>query len=106
MATREIVETLGAEINELSSTLAQLSENPNRTVSAVSAHLLFLLSLAVRKIAFGPNEWAKVDDDAVVVSTEAMQEANSAAAGVRNGDDAIALAETVMSAISAIEALE
>lgn len=106
MATNENVASLGEEIRTLSANLARLAESPNRTISAVSTHFSFLLSLAVRKVAFGPNEWLKVPDEAVAEAIEAIQVANGQAAEVADGEGAMAFAGAVTDAINSLEALQ
>ncbi len=106
MATNENVALLGEEIRKLSANLARLAESPNRTISAVSTHLSFLLSLAVRKVAFGPNEWARISDEAVEGAIEVIRMANEQAAEIEDGQDAMDFAGAVTDAINALEALQ
>jgi hypothetical protein len=106
MATNENVALLGEEVQKLSANLARLAEIPNRTISAVSTHLSFLLSLAVRKVAFGPNEWAKVPDEAVEGAIEVIRISNEQAAEIEDGQDAMDFAGAVTDAINALEALQ
>lgn len=106
MASADNIEALQRAITQLIDALKVLTNSQDPMVVKIASSLLLRLTMALQEVAFGPNEWMAIDDDAVIAAIGFVNEAVEAASVEDPSvDDMIAVVMAVNAVIVQLEAL-
>lgn len=106
MANAESINALHAALGDLIDRLRALTMSPDLVVAKIAASLMTRLTLALRNVAFGPNEWQAISDDGVASVTKIVNDAVDAMSNANpSADTMVDVAVAVGEVISAMDAL-